>query len=550
MKKIISTILAMMLIFAMTLTAFAEEGTGEGTGEEDNTKVQIPTRGTYENTKGKITINGVNGDSAYKIYQILRLKSFNKTDGKYAYEVVDEKWNDFLARDAVKALLVYDAETESYTWIGNKADAVIAQFAKDALEYAKLKGIDPKMTHDKDHNAMDITGNVGVFDDLELGWYLVDSTVGALCGLTTTDPYASINAKNHIPELDKQVQEDLSGTWGYVNSADIGQVVDFMVEIKVVDGAENYVVHDVMSDHFNFVHGDDNYPNRGITEIRVIKSAGGDDIIASPVPTPNADGEGTRDADYVVSTTRTCDEEGCTFEIAFSDTFISELKSNDRILVYYNAMLNRYAETDKDGKNINEAFLEFGEDHFTTHKQTNTNTFSIDIIKTDSTNKLIDGAEFLVYDAKTNQPVDVVYLMESDDETHVLDDNGNPMYRRARADEIGTDAVVQIKVTDGQATIIGFDCGDYYLKEEIAPDGYHKLEDPIYFTISDKNLTAIFNDGIYSTGSGVHVVNKGGTMLPETGAAGTMMFITFGTVAVLATGVLLVTKKRMSMIVE
>ena len=68
------------------------------------------------------------------------------------------------------------------------------------------------------------------------------------------------------------------------------------------------------------------------------------------------------------------------------------------------------------------------------------------------------------------------------------------------------------------------------------------------FIISDGNLDATFNDGVFSTGSGVHVVNKTGNMLPETGGMGTVLFITFGTLVVLATGVLLVTKKRMSMI--
>ena len=70
------------------------------------------------------------------------------------------------------------------------------------------------------------------------------------------------------------------------------------------------------------------------------------------------------------------------------------------------------------------------------------------------------------------------------------------------------------------------------------------------FTIADKNLDSIFNGDIYSTGSGVHVVNKSGTMLPETGAMGTTMFIAFGMFVMLGTGILLVTKKRMSMIEE
>ena len=46
------------------------------------------------------------------------------------------------------------------------------------------------------------------------------------------------------------------------------------------------------------------------------------------------------------------------------------------------------------------------------------------------------------------------------------------------------------------------------------------------------------------------MINKTGTMLPETGAEGTFLFITLGMFTVLATGVLLVTKKRMSMIQE
>ena len=68
------------------------------------------------------------------------------------------------------------------------------------------------------------------------------------------------------------------------------------------------------------------------------------------------------------------------------------------------------------------------------------------------------------------------------------------------------------------------------------------------YLIADNNLNATFTGGLYSAGSGVHVVNKTGNMLPETGGMGTFLFITFGTLVVLGTGVLLVTKKRMSMI--
>ena len=91
--------------------------------------------------------------------------------------------------------------------------------------------------------------------------------------------------------------------------------------------------------------------------------------------------------------------------------------------------------------------------------------------------------------------------------------------------------------------------GLYYLEEVDAPTGYHKLTARTKFTIADSNLDSIQLDGKYS-GGGVHVVNKSGSILPQTGGMGTMLFITFGTMVVLGTGVLLVTKKRMDMIVE
>ena len=411
------------------------------------------------------------------------------------------------------------------TWVAGEDDAIVAAFAKLALDYAKANGITP-VKSSKNAGEFVITGTSGKFSDLPLGWYLVDSTAGALCGLTTTDKDASINAKNHTPTIDKQVQEDLTGMWGDINTADIGQVVNYMTIIHAAAGAENYVMHDKMSDGLTFEQNPGN--SRGVTEVKHVNSLGVETTLVL----------GT---DYNVVTVCT---DGCTFEVVFTDAFVNTLKPNDRLLVYYNAMLNRHAVAGTTG-NDNESWLEYGEEKYTTHDKTTTYTFSIDIVKTDSSNKLIDGAQFRIYDAATGgNEIAVVPLLAADDTTPVLDADGNPMYRRARADETGVDIVVK----DGKVTIVGFDNGIYYLEETVAPAGYNKLTARKEFTIADANLDSVFNSGIYSTGSGVHVVNKTGTMLPETGGMGTVLFITFGTIAVLATGVLLVTKKRMSMI--
>ncbi len=499
MKKVISLILALMLIASLSVVALADE------------------------VAGSITINGVSEDVTYEIYKLLDLESYNQASGAYSY-TVNAAWTAFFETDEAKAYVAVNSDGYA-SWIAGEDDATVAAFAQKALAYAKANGIAP-VKSTKNEGDMAITDKTGKFTGLELGWYLVDSSAGALCGLTTTDPDASINAKNHVPTIDKQVQEDLTGMWGDVNTADIGQIVNFMTIIHVAAGSENYVMHDKMSNGLTFVHDLDE--DRGVTEVKHVNSAGKETVLK----------EGT---DYTVKASDFSDD--CTFEVDFTDALVAGLKPNDRIIVYYNAMLNRFALVE-DG-NPNESWLEYGEHRFTTHDQTKTHTFSIDIVKTDSSNLLIDGAKFRIYDAAVGgNEIAVVPLMEADDTTPILDVNGNPMYRRARADETG----VEIVVTDGQVTVLGFDNGVYYLEETAAPAGYNKLTSRTEFTIADASLDAIYNDGIFSTGSGVHVVNKTGSMLPETGGLGTLLFTLLGGGTALGTGVVLVTKKRMSKI--
>ena len=79
----------------------------------------------------------------------------------------------------------------------------------------------------------------------------------------------------------------------------------------------------------------------------------------------------------------------------------------------------------------------------------------------------------------------------------------------------------------------------------MVPDGYNKMTARQQFIISDSNLDATFTNGTYSAGSGVHVVNKTGNLLPETGGMGTTLFYALGGILVIGAGVALVTKKRM-----
>ncbi len=482
MKKIISLILALMLIASLSVTVLAAGETGS------------------------ITINGVNSDSTYAIYKLLDLESYDVAAGAYSYKA-NAAWAAFFATDDAKAYMSTDADGY-VTWTSSEDDDTKAAFAKLALAYAKTNSIAPVKSSANTGDFV-ITADSGKFSELELGYYLVDSTVGALCGLTTTNPDASINAKNGIPTIDKQVKEDSTAQWGAQNSADIGQTVEYRVTVNVHAGAENYVLHDIMADGLTY---------QQVTGIEHV--------------VPGNDTHAVDANKYTVKTGADVSSDGCDFEVHFTKEFCDELETNDKIIVHYTAMLNRNAVIAGSG-NVNTAWLTFGEDHKSNEDSVTTYTYGIDIVKTDSQNTLLDGAEFKIYDAATDGNEIAVVLMDD-----------GVTYRRARADEIGIDIVVK----DGKVRVVGFDNGTYYLEETEAPDGYNKLSARQKFIISDGNLDATFNGEIYSTGSGVHVVNKTGSMLPETGGIGTVLFITFGAIVVLAAGVLLVTKKRMAMI--
>ncbi|MBQ4546122.1 MAG: SpaH/EbpB family LPXTG-anchored major pilin [Oscillospiraceae bacterium] len=473
LTKIASLILAIALVFSLGITAFAAE-------------------------TGSITINGASEGNIYTIYKLLDLESYNVTDGKYAYKVNSE-WDDFF--ETAEAKEYFTVDTQGYaTWTNVKDDDdTVAAFAKLALAYAKANSI-PSVASSDDPSEGKI-----VFSNLELGYYLIDSTMGALCGLTTTNPNAYINAKNAAPTIDKQVKEDSTDQWGNENSADIGQVVEFRVTINVHEGAENYVFHDIMSAGLTF---------NGVSGVQHI----------IPGQDPHAATEGD---DYEVKTGGITD--GCTFEIIFSKDFCDHLETNDKVVIFYSAVVNKDAIIAGEG-NSNEAKLEFGENHFTTDDKTYSKTYGFDLVKTDSQNKLIDGAGFKIYDEATGGNEVAVVLMDD-----------GVTYRRARADETG----VEIIVKDGQVRVVGFDNGTYYLEETTTPQGYNQLAERHKFTISDSNLDAIVTGGIVSTGSGVHVVNKNGTMLPETGGIGTTLFYVVGGILVAGSLVFLVTKKRM-----
>lgn len=68
MKKFISFLLTIIMVFSMAVSVFATSGTNDDTG--------------------KITINNAVEGETYKVYQLLVLESFDTVKKAYAYKAV------------------------------------------------------------------------------------------------------------------------------------------------------------------------------------------------------------------------------------------------------------------------------------------------------------------------------------------------------------------------------------------------------------------------------------------------------------------------------
>ena len=476
MKKLMAALLAVAMVCAMAIPAWAAGGTTAGTGS--------------------ITIDKAVSGETYTIYKMFDLNSYDPTAGTYSYTVVSA-WEDFF-KDGAAGNSYITLENGHPTWVKG---AQAADFAKAALAYATEKNI----TATKKETA---TSNTVSFTGLDLGYYLVDTSLGALCGLDTTKPDATINEKNEVPDIDKKVA-DSEGNWVTENTAKIGDTVNYKVTITVQTANNRYVLHDTMSEGLTF--------NKDSVKVTV-----GTEEVAT--------------TNYDVVTTGIGTE---TFNVKFKAEYIATLAAGTKIEVTYSAVVNAKAKVDSD-KNTNEAHLVYGNKHETEKHETKTYLYEFDLIKfSGSTKKLLGGAQFKLYDAETGG--NEIKLVKNEDDT----------YRVATATET---PVAYIETVAGKTVkISGLDKKVYYLEETVPPAGYNGLTQRVKVDLStgSKKVTAgYFNDGTYdeslaSSIGGVAVVNNAGTTLPGTGGIGTTIFYVVGGGLMVAAAILLITKKRM-----
>lgn len=478
--KLIKKIAAIMFAFMMVVSMSCNVKANEGASPE---------------TTGTLTINKVKEKQTYKLYKILDLESFSGDN--YSYKVT-AGWEEFFSTGEGKYYISINENNYAY-WNTNEDAATYSAFAQKALVYATNKKITPVETFTTTTGQTTITK-----DSLDLGYYLLDSSVGTLCSLSSSQPNVTIDEKNDVPSVEKGVSNTQNGTFDTSSTASIGDTVYFKTTITAQPGAQNYVLHDKMT--------------YGLTFNNKVEVKKGE----SPVATSY----------YTLKTSDFNDD--CTFEIVFGQTFCDDLQKDEKITVTYSATLNENAVIAGEG-NKNETWLKYGENNNleTTHPTTDTKTFEMHVFKfykdkknSDNETGLAD-AKFTL--SKNPNGIDPIKLINK----------GSNTYRVAKKDETNTITEV-ITPDNGRFTIQGLGAGTYYLTEIQQPAGYNKLSGPVTVVIDENEKVRVGE----SEANPVKVENKSGTVLPSTGGAGTTMIYLIGGALVLGSGVVLVTKRR------
>ena len=503
-KKLLTMVMALAMVFTMSMTAFAQDA---ATGKGGN---------------GTITVNNASKGVTYTLYKVFDASVGEK--GEIVYTKADLAENDYFEKNASGNVVAKDAAYEG-AHTNNKLSA-------GAIEWIKANGTEVKSV-ESDGTALQFTG-------LEYGYYYITSSLkddGGAITVTSTNPSAIVNDKNsEKPSWTPDDGENKGGKSIVVdgktvkeNDMNIGDTATFQLSINTsnfVDGKQirEYVVKDNIPDGFTF------------ESIESVQVNGADAAYTA-----------TNDSFPISVSWYGTNADG---------NQASLYPANAKLVITYKAKLNEKAVIAGAG-NINTAkfgwnYTTDGEtpgvptmptnpDQLSTEEKTTTYTYAIALKKVNEKGKALKGAEFKV-----------PFTVEGTD--------GNYTVVKAEGE-----TTVKCDAT-GVVVIKGVKAGTYSITETTAPDGYNKLTAPfdveavktgeittntiVYLDANGTETTTETNTKVAYTNENLAasvkvVVNKAGSLLPSTGGMGTTIFTVTGAILMLIAAVIFVTRRRM-----
>lgn len=440
---------------------------------------------------GSITITNPQGDHTYTAYKIFDV-TYTADGVNYSYTISDTD----AAFSTVKAYADVAANGLSLTAVANTnkynvsigAGFSAASFAQYLRTNVGSLGTGTAFT--KVDNTMKAS-------DLTLGYYFVSGTSGTVCELATAKDI-QIRDKNEVPQIEKVVNDD-------DRTVEIGQVLTYTITGKVPSTKGytefTYQVTDTMTEGLTF--------NK---DVKV--TIGGTDVTNAATITNKANG-------FVASVNMMNYQDKIDAPVVITYTATVNEKAIQRDTETNTATL-KYSNNPADNTSFKESSVKV-------------EVFSFNIVinkyATGNENTKLEGAKFVL---KNNEGKYYKYDAATKAVTWVDD--------KSAATEVSTDA-------NGAARFDGLQAGTYSLEETAAPAGYNQLTKDITIVL-DKNGSATINGAASTLGDArsltAGVANSTGTVLPETGGTGTVIFVALGALAVICAGVFLVTNKRMS----
>lgn len=499
MKKLMAALLAVAMVCAMAIPAFADGSSSTSTAAVIKYTITAPKNG-----------------HTYEIYQIFT----GDYDPLQPSMLANIKWGKNgtgTAGDAVEQTVLDE----------------LSGVASSASDKAKLAVIEKYVTLTNPVKTIVNGGSVEVVG----GYYLIKDQDGSLSG---SEPYTTylvsvvgtvtISPKsNDVPEFEKKLKDtnDSTGdTTGWQDSADydIGDYIPFRLQGTVPEDYDSYktyyyAFHDV--------------EEKGLTF----------DPSSVEVHLGDENGAIIPNTDYKVLTKKdgTTSDTECTFEIVFDDLKkVSGVTADSTITVTYKSQLNDSAVLGAQG-NVNTAKLEYSNNPrgngtgTTPWDNVIVFTYKVVVNKVDQDNNPLVGAQFTLT-KKTKNGTDVVKTMTIDSsETQFtlsgLDDGEYTLTETVTPAHYNTISPITFTVN-----------ADHTITWET-----ERREDILTSLSGDKKVGEITFSVDKTAGTlTTNVINNIGTTLPGTGGIGTTIFYVLGSVLVIGAAVLLVTKKRMS----
>lgn len=505
----------------------------------------LPTKAFAVAGTGTLTVSG-HAELAGKNVTIVKMFSATKSGDNVGY-ALESAWEAFfqgLDETTMDNLTGPELSQAAYSYVsglgsGKNDSSSMLEFADAAREYVR--------NHSARFDALSTTKTAGTasqgkasasFTNVAYGYYLAFPADGSTSANRTTDATlvnvldtnVTWEIKSEYPTVDKTVA-GVNGGNANGGGAAIGDELTFTLTSKVPD----------MTDYAQYVFKFIDTLSAGLT----LQDGSGDVVLpASPLKSGITVQVGQTTLQPQNFSAAAVAESGNTKLTIDLSKYLTDNKSTltagDAITVTYKAKLNDKAVVDGDTANTNEAKVEYSTDpqnpqggtDTSTPDKTHAYTFKFGINKQDEKQTALAGAEFKIWQDKGDS------AFGDDDTALKFDDKNNGKY------VLNANGSVETITTDdtGKFNVEGLEEGTYWVEEVKAPEGYNKLAKPVKVVIEatyNEDGTLKSHSVVYGESSNaVHsdhavvIVNKAGTLLPETGGMGTILFTLVGAAAI------------------